>query len=37
LGDPSEFGSVVAFLFGVPTAYITGTALRCDGGMIPTL
>jgi 3-oxoacyl-[acyl-carrier protein] reductase len=37
LGDPREFGSVAAFLCGEPAAYITGTAVRCDGGLIPTL
>ncbi|GAA4879191.1 SDR family oxidoreductase [Actinomycetospora straminea] len=36
-GDPEEFGAAAAFLCSVPAAYITGTALRCDGGMVPTL
>ncbi|GLZ49330.1 3-oxoacyl-ACP reductase [Actinomycetospora sp. NBRC 106375] len=36
-GDPVEFGAAAAFLCSAPAAYITGTALRCDGGMVPTL
>jgi 3-oxoacyl-[acyl-carrier protein] reductase len=37
LGDPAQFGAVAAFLCGEPAAYVTGTAVRCDGGLIPTL
>lgn len=36
-GDPDEFGAVAAFLCSVPAAYVTGTAVRCDGGLVPTL
>lgn len=36
-GDPDEFGAVAAFLCSAPAAYVTGTALRCDGGLVPTL
>ncbi|MEU6264540.1 SDR family oxidoreductase [Saccharopolyspora shandongensis] len=36
-GDPDEFGAAAAFLCSAPAAYITGTALRCDGGLVPTL
>jgi 3-oxoacyl-[acyl-carrier protein] reductase len=35
-GDPAEFGAAAAFLCSAPAAYITGTTLRCDGGMVPT-
>ncbi|WP_020661124.1 SDR family oxidoreductase [Amycolatopsis benzoatilytica] len=36
-GDPAEFGSTAAFLCGAPASYLTGTAIRCDGGLVPTL
>jgi 3-oxoacyl-[acyl-carrier protein] reductase len=36
-GDCAEFGAVAAFICGQPASYITGTALRCDGGLVPTL
>ncbi|WP_233507463.1 SDR family oxidoreductase [Spongiactinospora gelatinilytica] len=36
-GRPEEFGAVAAFLCGVPASYVTGTALRCDGGLVRTL
>jgi 3-oxoacyl-[acyl-carrier protein] reductase len=36
-GHPDEFGAVAAFICGQPASYITGTALRCDGGLVPTL
>ncbi|MFC5834704.1 SDR family oxidoreductase [Nonomuraea insulae] len=32
-GTRAEFGAAVAFLCSAPASYITGTALRCDGGM----
>ncbi|WP_433782709.1 SDR family oxidoreductase [Actinomycetospora sp. CA-101289] len=34
-GDPAEFGAAAAFLCSAPAAFITGTTLRCDGGMLP--
>ncbi len=36
-GQPAEFGSAAAFLCSAPASYITGTALRCDGGLIRSL
>ncbi|WP_046471362.1 SDR family oxidoreductase [Allosalinactinospora lopnorensis] len=36
-GEPDEFGAVAAFLCSTQAAYITGTAVRCDGGLVPTL
>ena len=33
-GDPEEFAAIVAFLAGMPAAYITGEQIRCDGGMV---
>ncbi|MCQ8187849.1 SDR family oxidoreductase [Streptomyces rugosispiralis] len=33
-GTPAEFGAAAAFLCGAPASYITGTALRCDGGLV---
>ncbi|NGO11599.1 SDR family oxidoreductase [Streptomyces sp. HC44] len=36
-GTPEEFGAVAAFLCGQPAAYVTGTALRCDGGLVRSL
>ncbi|QUH01916.1 SDR family oxidoreductase [Saccharopolyspora erythraea] len=36
-GEPDEFGAAAAFLCSAPAAYITGTALRCDGGLVPAL
>jgi len=32
VGDPKDFGSVVAFLCGEPARYITGANLQVDGG-----
>jgi 3-oxoacyl-[acyl-carrier protein] reductase len=34
-GDPDEFGAAAAFLCSAAAGYITGTTLRCDGGMVP--
>lgn len=36
-GEPAEFGAVAAFLCGATAAYVTGTALRCDGGLVRSL
>ncbi|MGW3955578.1 SDR family oxidoreductase [Streptomyces sp. NPDC004752] len=36
-GTPEEFGAAAAFLCGGPASYITGTALRCDGGLVRSL
>lgn len=36
-GGPDEFGATVAFLCGSQAAYITGVALRVDGGLVRTL
>jgi 3-oxoacyl-[acyl-carrier protein] reductase len=32
-GRPAEFAAAAAFLCGAPASYITGIALRCDGGL----
>jgi 3-oxoacyl-[acyl-carrier protein] reductase len=36
-GAPDEFGATATFLCSTQASYITGTALRCDGGMTQTL
>lgn len=36
-GTAAEFGAVAAFLCGAPASYVTGTALRCDGGLVAAL
>lgn len=36
-GLPEEFGAAVCFLAGAPASYITGSSIRCDGGMIATI
>jgi 3-oxoacyl-[acyl-carrier protein] reductase len=33
-GEPREYASTVAFLASVPAAYITGSVVRVDGGLI---
>lgn len=35
LGDPAELGAAVAFLASKKAGYITGTAIRLDGGVTP--
>lgn len=37
LGSPEEYGDVVAFLASQRASYVTGTAVRVDGGMTPIL
>ena len=37
LGEPSEYGAVAAFLASVPAAYVTGTVVRVDGGLIASV
>src|SRR5580692_9747013 len=37
LGKPAEYGDVVAFLSSERAAYITGSVVRVDGGMIPSI
>lgn len=36
-GEPAEFGAAAAFLCSAQAAYITGVALRVDGGLVRTL
>jgi 3-oxoacyl-[acyl-carrier protein] reductase len=36
-GRPEEYGAVAAFLASRQAAYVTGTAVRVDGGHLPTL
>jgi 3-oxoacyl-[acyl-carrier protein] reductase len=36
-GRPEEFGAAVAFLSGCTASYITGSYIRCDGGMVATI
>jgi 3-oxoacyl-[acyl-carrier protein] reductase len=37
LGDPSELGALVAFLASEQAAYITGTTIQVDGGLVRSL
>jgi 3-oxoacyl-[acyl-carrier protein] reductase len=37
LGKPEEYGDVVAFLASERAAYITGSIVRVDGGMIASI
>jgi 3-oxoacyl-[acyl-carrier protein] reductase len=36
-GRPREYADVVAFLAGAPAAYVTGTVVRIDGGLVPSI
>ena len=36
-GDPSEYGDAAAFLASVQAAYITGSVIRVDGGLIASI
>jgi 3-oxoacyl-[acyl-carrier protein] reductase len=36
-GRADEFGAVGAFLCSEQAGYVTGTAVRCDGGLVPML
>ena len=36
-GKPEDFGAVAAFLCSAQAGYVTGSALRFDGGMVPVL
>jgi 3-oxoacyl-[acyl-carrier protein] reductase len=37
LGDPADFGAVVAFLCSEQAKFVTGVALQVDGGAYPGL
>ena len=37
LGTPEEFGAIAAFLASPHAAYITGSLIRIDGGLIRSI
>ncbi|WP_185985718.1 SDR family oxidoreductase [Aureimonas mangrovi] len=36
-GSPDEYGAVVAFLASTQASYLTGSVVRIDGGLIPSI
>jgi len=36
-GEPSEYGDVVTFIASTRAAYLTGSVIRVDGGLIPSI